>query len=237
LNHRKNVSISLFFSVLAGVLLSILVITAPSYTQPITIEAKGVIAGVFIMSCVIGISFTFKPNCLRRYQPWKKNREKNTKKKATRSFQGHHPDCHTFQNHRIKLKNKIWCAGCLGLLIGLSVSILLMLIYLILDFTQSKIISYLLFIVGLFILTFVYIEILYSKRHPLVHVFSNSLLPLSFFIIIIAVIGVTGKLLDGFFTILLCFLWLDVRIQLSKWRHFLLCTHCVESCNMFIVPV
>lgn len=233
MNHIRAVSISLLFSVLAGVLLSILVITAPSNTPPITIEEKGVIAGIFIVSCVIGISFTFKPNWIRRYQPWKKNRQKNTKKETTRLFQGHHPDCHTFQNHRIQLKHKIWCAGCLGLLIGLCISIMLMILYLILDVTQSKIISYLLFIVGLFILTFVCLEIVYSNRHPLVHVFSNSLLPLSFFIIIIAVMGLTGKLVYGFFTILLCFLWLDVRIQLSKWRHNLICTYCTESCKMY----
>ena len=233
MNHIRNVSISLLFSVLAGVFISILVITAPSYEPPITIEDKGVIAGIFIMSCVIGISFTYNPNWIRRNQPWKKNRKINTNKEATRLFQGHHPDCHTFQNHRFQLKHKTWCAGCLGLLIGSCISIMSMILYLILDVTQSKIIFYLLFIVGLFILTFVYIEIVYSNRHPLLHVFSNSLLPLCFFIIIIAVIELTGKLVYGFFTILLCFLWLDVRIQLSKWRHSLLCKYCAETCKMY----
>jgi hypothetical protein len=209
------------------------VITSPSDTPTITISEKGVIAGVFITSCVVGISFTFYPNWIRRYYPQKKNREKNTIKEVKRLFQGHHPDCHTFQNHRIQWKHKTWCAGCLGLLIGLCASTMLMILYLIIDFKQPKMISYLLFIVGLFILIFVYFEIVYSNRHPLLHVFSNSLLPISFFIIIIAVIGLTGKVLYGFFTILLCFLWLDVRIQLSKWRHRLLCIYCKESCKMY----
>jgi len=237
LNQKRNFSIYLLFSILAAVFMSILAITAPSYIHPILIEEKSVIAGLFIISCVIGIFFTLNPNWLRRHLSQEKNRENNTNKGATRVFQGHHPDCYIFQNHRIQWKHKTWCAGCLGLLIGLGVSILLMLLYLILDVPQSKIISYLLFIVGLFILTFVFIEIVYSNRHPLVHVFFNSLLPLSFFLIIIAAIGLTGKLVYGFFTILLCFLWLDVRIQLSKWRHRFLCTHCVESCKMFKVPV
>jgi ABC-type nickel/cobalt efflux system permease component RcnA len=233
LNHISNVSVYLLFSVFAAVFINILVIASPSDSPTITISEKEIIAAMFIMSCVIGISFTVNPNWARRYQPWKKNREKKTNKEATRLFQGHHPDCHTFQNHRIQWKHKTWCAGCLGLLIGLCVSIMLMILYLILDVTQSKIISYLLFIIGLFILTFVYIEIVYSNRHPLLHVFSNSLLPLSFFIIIIAIIGLTGKLVYGFFTILLCFLWLDVRIQLSKWRHSLLCTYCTETCKIY----
>jgi hypothetical protein len=209
------------------------VITSPSDSPTIAISEKEIIAAMFIMSSVVGISFTVSPNWVRRYLPQKKNNEKNTNKEATRMFQGHHPDCHTFQNHRIQWKNKTWCAGCLGLLIGLNVSIMLMILYLLIDFRQPKMISYLLFIVGLFILTFVYFEIVYRNRHPLLHVFSNSLLPLSFFIITIAVVGLTGKLVYGFFTILLCFLWLDVRIQLSKWRHRLLCINCTEYCKMY----
>ncbi len=89
-------------------------------------------------SCVFGISFTFHPNWVRRYLPQKKNREKNTTTRLKRSFQGHHPDCHTFQNHTIQWRHKTWCAGCLGLLIGLCVSILLMILYIITDFTQLK---------------------------------------------------------------------------------------------------
>jgi hypothetical protein len=233
LNQIRSVSVYLIFSFLATVLIGILVITSPSDTPTITISEKGVIAGVFITSCVVGISFTFYPNWIRRYYPQKKNREKNTIKEVKRLFQGHHPDCDIFQNHRIQWKHKTWCGGCLGLLIGLNVSIMLMILYLIIDFKQPKMISYLLFIIGLFILILVYFEIVYRKRHSLLHVFFNSLLPLSFFIITIAVVGLTGIVVYGFFTILLCFLWLDTRIQLSKWRHTLLCTYCTESCKMY----
>jgi len=233
LNQIRNVSVYLLFSFVAAVFIGILVITSPSDTPTITISEKGVITGIFITSCVVGISFTFYPNWVRRYYPQKKNREKNTIKEVQRLFQGHHPDCHTFQNHRIQWMHKTWCAGCLGLLIGLCASIMLMILYLLIDFKQPKMISYLLFIVGLFILTFVYFEIVYRKRHPMLHVFSNSLLPLSFFIITIAVVGLTGNVVYGFFTILLCYLWLDARIQLSKWRHRLLCTYCTESCKMY----
>jgi hypothetical protein len=237
LNQIRNVSVYLIFSFLAAVFIGILVITSSYDTPSITISEKAVIAGIFITSCVVGISFTFCPNWVRRYHPQKKKREKNSIKEGKRLFQGHHPDCHTFQNHRIQWKHKTWCAGCLGLLIGLCASIMLMILYLIIDVKQPKMISYLLFIVGLFVLTFVYFEIVYRNRHPMLHVFSNSLLPLCFFIITIAVVGLTGKLLYGFFTILFCFLWLDARIQLSKWRHSLLCTYCIESCKMYDVSI
>ncbi|VVB60102.1 Uncharacterised protein [uncultured archaeon] len=233
MNQIRNVSVYLIFSFVAAVFIGILVITSPSDSPTITISEKEIITAMFIMSSVVGISFTVSPNWIRRYHSQKKNGEKNTIKEGKRSFQGHHPDCHTFQNHRIQWKHKTWCAGCLGLLIGLNVSIMLMILYLIFDVRQPKMISYLLFIVGLFILTFVYFEIVYRNGHPLLHIFSNSLLPLSFFIIIIAIIGLTGKFAYGFFTMLVCFLWLDTRVQLSKWRHSLLCLNCSESCKMY----
>jgi hypothetical protein len=233
LNQTRNVILYLIFSFLAAVFIGIFMITSPSDSPTISISEKGIIAGIFITSCVVGISFTLRPNWVRRYLPQIKKREKNTRSGVMRSFRGHHPDCHTFQNHTIQWKDKTWCAGCLGLFIGLCVSILLMMLYIITDYTQLKMISYMLFILGLFILIVVYLEIMYGSRHPIFHVLSNGMLPLAFFSITISVVGVTGKYVYGLFTILLCFLWLDVRIQLSKWRHRLFCLDCTESCKMY----
>ncbi|MCX6662347.1 MAG: hypothetical protein NTY91_07350 [Euryarchaeota archaeon] len=105
------------------------------------------------------------------------------------------------------------------------------------DYQPTNMISYLLLLLGLFILLVVYIEVLYRSRYAIVHVIINSLMPFSFFIITIAVGGLTGKFVYGFFTILLCFLWLDTRIHLSKWHHRSLCKNCFESCKMFMVRV
>jgi hypothetical protein len=237
LNQTRNVIVYLIFSFIAAAFLGILVITTPSDTSAITISEKRIIGGVFLICCIFGISFTIRPNWVRRYFPQKKNKEKNIINEGKRSFRGHHPDCHTFQNHIFQRKQKTWCAGCLGLFIGLCVSILLMILYIVINLTQLKIISYLFFILGLFILPFIYLEIIQRSKHPLVHILSNSMLPLSFFFITISVIGLTGKLVYGLFTILLCFLWLDTRIQLSQWRHRLLCMYCTESCKMYDMTV
>jgi len=119
----------------------------------------------------------------------------------------------------------------------LCVSIFLMILYMGMNFHPTKMMALLLLLLGLLIVPVVYSEILYRNRYAIVHVFLNSLLPLSFFVITVTVGEITGEFIYGFFTILLCFLWLDTRIQLSKWRHGLLCAHCVESCKMFSVPV
>ncbi len=234
MKYVRTLSLYLAFSFIAAVLITLLVIMTPDHTSPISFLEKVGLAGLFLFCCIIGISFTLHPNWVRRYFSKFKDKEKNTQQQVKRSFQGHHPDCPTFQNHTIHWNKKTWCAGCLGLFIGLCASMVLMILYVVTDFQLTNMMSYLLILLGLFILPVVYIEILYRSRYAIVHVIINSLMSLSFFIIIIAVGELTGKFVYGFFTILLCFLWLDVRIQLSKWHHGSLCKNCFESCKMFL---
>jgi len=206
---------------------------SPTYTALLSFSEKVGIASVFILCCCAGISFTFKPNWVQHHFSQSKNQKKNTKSQQKRSFQGHHPDCTTFQNHTIKWKTKIWCAGCLGLFIGLCASIALMTLYMITDVKLTKMMAAFLLFLSVLLLAVVYIEIFHRSKHATVHAVINSLMPLSFFMIIIAVGEITGEFLYGLFSILLCFLWLDTRIQLSKSHHRILCRNCVESCKMF----
>ncbi|HIH29704.1 MAG TPA: hypothetical protein HA260_07880 [Thermoplasmata archaeon] len=229
----KTLFIYLTFSIIAALLLIFLVVTTPSHTSSLSTSEKGVIASVLILCCCFGISFTLRPNWVRNYFNRSKKQGKNTSSQEKRSFQGHHPECLTFQSHTIRWRQKIWCAGCFGLFIGLCGSIILMIFYMIVDFQLTKIIALLLLPSGFFILAVVYIEILHRSKHATVHALLNSFLPLSFFLIIITVGEITGDLVYGLFSILLCFLWLDTRIQLSKSHHRILCRNCVESCKMF----
>jgi hypothetical protein len=235
LKNTRTLFTYLTFSCIAGVLIILVIGTASSHLPPLSFEEKAGIVGVFVLCCGLGISFTFRPNWLRRQFPKSQSEETNTPPQKKQSFQGHHPSCATFQNHTIQWKEKTWCAGCLGLFIGLCDSIVFMILYLTTDFQISKMMALLLVLLGLCILILVYIETLYQSRYARVHVVMNSLLPLSFFIITIAIAAGTGNVVYGLFTILLCFLWLDTRIQLSKWHHSLLCTQCSESCKMFTV--
>ena len=229
--------IYLIFSFIAAVLLILLVGLTPSPSTSFSFVEKSGIASAFILCCCVGISFTFKPNWLRQYVSKSKNQIHEMQPKGKQSFQGHHPVCLTFQSHTIHWQGKMWCAGCLGLCVGLCVSIALMILYLILEFQPKQITALLLLLLGLFILAVVFIEIYHRKRHTKVHVFINSLLPLSFFLAIVAVVGATGELLYGFLSLLLCFLWLDTRIQLSKSHHNILCRKCAETCKMFSEPL
>jgi nitrate/nitrite transporter NarK len=233
LKESRTVFFYLLFSFIAAILVVLFVLLTPRSSAPPTFLEKLGIASVFILSCCIGISFTLKPNWIRRYGSKVKNQDNSTPPHITKSFQGHHPVCPTFQNHTIQWRKQIWCAGCLGLLLGFCGAILLMILYSIMNLQFSRTTGLFLIFFGFFIFAVVLIEIQYQRKHTITHVVINSLLPLGFFLIIIAVQESTGDLLYSFFSLLFCFLWLDTRIQFSKTRHRVLCRNCAEPCKMF----
>ena len=237
MNQIKIVLSYLGLSVAGAALLVVFVLMTPAPTRTLVVREKMVVAGVFIIICVFGVSFSLRPNWLRPFISKKDNTEKNHSEALQRSFRGHHPDCETFENHRMIYQNKTWCAGCLGLLIGCLLSIILMILYVVVPFQQSPTISRLLLPLGLLIIAFVFLESIVGSRHSIIHVLSNGMLVLSSFFITTSIVELSGKVVYGLFTILLCILWLDTRIQLSRWHHRRLCSSCPESCKIYVSTI
>lgn len=234
MRESRTILLYLFFSVIAMIFAIVLIELTPIQITHLSNIEKGEIASIFIICCLFGISFTMKPNWLRRPLSASKNPQKNSQSNEERLFLGHHPVCSPFQYHMIQINGTTFCAGCLGLSVGLFGAIISMVVYTTTDIQQTKISSSLLLLLGLIFLLLVYIEIFRRSGSPMLHVFLNSLMPLGFSLITIAVVGFTGKPLYGLFSILLCFLWLDTRIRLSKWRHSCICQQCHESCKRFL---
>ena len=222
------------FSIISVMLLLSVIIFNISSENTIGLNDRLFVGIFFILSCLIGITLTIYPGWIRRLikNRFQKPTNKNTKK-LKRNRIGHHPDCNEFKNHTIKIKNRIHCAGCLGLAIGCIISIFLMIIY-VQNFLKisSDIFLYLIFI-GFLIIGFVFIEIMFNNRNTLIHITSNSLLVLGFLLIIVSIVEITGNKNYGIISILFSFLWLDTRIQLSNWHHRTICMNCNESCKMY----
>lgn len=227
----------LALSAVGAALLIVFVSLTPVPSRPMVLLEKIVAATIFVILCVFGISFTLRPNWVRPLIFKKNVTLKNHIDALQRSFRGHHPDCETFEKHRMIYQNKTWCAGCLGLLIGCLLSIILMILYVIVPFQQPSTISRLLFILGLLIIALVYLEIIRGSRHSIFHVLSNSMLVLSFFFITTSIMELSGKVEYGLYTILLCILWLDTRIQLSSWHHRRLCRSCLQPCKIYVATI
>jgi hypothetical protein len=192
------------------------------------------VSGIFIFSCLIGISLAIYPGWHRRFlkRRIRTDGNQNIQKKA-RKREGHHPNCDHFKNHTVKIKNKLYCAGCLGIALGCIISIFIMIFYTLIIVKLSSTIFLLLIMLSLIIIGFVYMEIILFKRNTFIHIISNLLLVISFLVITISITEITGNKIYGVISIILSFLWLDTRIQLSNWHHTLICKKCDESCKMY----
>lgn len=223
----------LVLSFISIVFLVILIVTAPSQTDIIVLPEKFFVAIVFVTSCIFGITLALFPGWLRKSFKLRDQHVHALSKKTERHYKGHHPDCDAFKSHTVTIKNRVWCAGCLGLIIGSLISIIA--IVCILFFIDSWQISLLygFFILGCIILAVVYSEIVVPVRYAIVHVFSNSMLIVSFLFFTLSIFYITGKIVYGVIAILFSFLWLDTRIQLSSYSHKRICQLCVERCKMY----
>jgi hypothetical protein len=237
LNQTKQVLFYLASSVIGAALLVGLAFQTPA-SHPLSMFPGTIgIAGVFILCCVFGISFSLRPNWVRLFIRKKEETTANRSQAVQRLFHGHHPDCETFENHRWMSQNKTWCAGCLGLLIGCLLSIILMILYVVVSLHLSPMISRLFLFLGLVIIALVYLEIIQKRHHASIHVLSNGMLVLSFFFITVSIIELLGKVEYGLYTILLCMLWLDTRVQLSRWHHNRLCRSCPQLCKTYVAMI
>ena len=232
----KNIFYYLFLSI-AGAILLLLTSFNTSTINVIGIYDRLFIAGTSIIGCVFGISIAFYPGWFRINSKSRNHgKKKENPQGIVRKRKGHHPDCDQFQNHIFRIKNKTFCSGCFGLAIGSIISILVMIIYVFIEIQQPVIVFYYFITIGLIIIGLVYIEIMLPKRITILHVISNAFLIISFLLLTIGIFEITGNKIYGAITVLLSVLWLDTRIQLSKWRHIMICHNCAESCKMYFNP-
>jgi len=227
----------IFYYIILSIIAAALVLLLACFTAPAastSFSDKIIVGAAFIASCVFGISLAVYPRWFQRFTKRETHRaQKQQTGKTTIQYQGHHPDCEKFTTHTIKIKGKIMCAGCLGLSIGSFLSIAVVILYIGSIHEQLAPVLHLLLILGLLIIFLAYIEITLPRRHAVVHVIANVFLVVGFLLITISVVEITGTIIYGLLMALLSFLWLDTRIQLSNWRHGLICKNCNELCKMY----
>lgn len=234
MKRNKIIFYYIILSIIASIFFLILTFLSPLHTNVIVIYDKLFIGGAFITSCIFGISLAVYPQWLKKLTKHTTSHLDDIKyKKKIRRYYGHHPDCGNFKNHIIEIKNKTFCAGCLGLSIGSMISIILMSIYVIAVKEESTIEFYYLIFFGLIIIGFIYVEIILTIRNAIIHVISNIFLVLSFFIVTISIFEITGNKVYGIISVIISFLFLSTRIQLSNWQHTRICERCNETCKVY----
>jgi len=234
LKQKSDIIYYILLSIIATFLLLILIYLGSSKTNIIDLYDKLLIGGLFIICCLFGISLALYPGWYKKISKTSKNNlNKKNDKIALRKRKGHHPDCDQFKNHVIRLDSNVLCTGCLGLSIGSISSIFLMLIYVVITSEKTLMVFYLLVFLGLIMIAFNFIEIMFPIRHKIIHIFSNIFIVVGFLLIVIGVFEITGSKTYAIISIIFSVLWLYTRIQLSNRRHSLICSSCNKKCKMY----
>lgn len=234
MNLKRNVAIYVILSAIGGVLLTVVALF--SETGDITTNDKIVVGGAFIASCVFGISLAWRPGWTRC--SWRNVSHADPRnQEATKGINwvGHHPDCENFRGHVIRLGNRNLCAGCTGLALGAILGIILTIPYILLPVNAQVPEEILrdLFFVGLVLVAIGFADIAFSLGGAGLHGDLSSFLVLGFFFVVVGIHQLSGSVAFGLMSILIAFLWLDTRIQLSRWRHVRTCEDCGEPCKAY----
>jgi hypothetical protein len=221
-------------SIIGALFIILFAILGSSENANIKIFDKLIIGLAFIISCILGISLAFKPNWIKTSLETQSNKLKSKQNQLHIQREGHHPICGQFTSHTIKINDRLYCAGCTGLTIGAIIACILMVVYIVLQFSIPMFISYFIMLVGMVLITLNYLSILFHYKNAQLQLLSSMLLIIGFFLIIIGIFQVTGDIIYGLFGVIISFLWLDTRIQLSYWRHTKLCNNCQETCKAYL---
>lgn len=217
----------------AGIVIAISWFGSSSVDSP-DILGRLLMGGTFVASCLFGISLAFRPGWIKGFtRRGNHSANRGQGHGGTRKRRGHHPDCEGFEAHVINRENRTLCAGCTGLAIGSIVSIFLMIVYVFLPATIPPAIPYVLVTLGMIFIAFNFLEIAIPIRNALLHLTANVFLVVSFLFIVIGVFQLTGSTIYGIVGIVISFLWLDTRVQLSKWRHAEVCGNCTKTCKAY----
>jgi len=231
LNRRRTVEGYALLSAVAAAMLIILAWNGGQQSPGPDLMDKVIVSLAFMASCAWGIIKSYRPGFLRRKRG--AGPTDQTAKTFRTVYVAHHPDCGRFDDRVVVIKGGKYCGGCMGLLLGSLIALMMVSAYLLtpgLGATEG--VLTLSFGIGLVALCL--LEIGMDRGAPWTHFLANLLLVLGFFFVTIGVLSSTGSVAYALIAILVCYLWLDTRIQLSDWRHADTCGSCGRGCGYYL---
>ncbi len=235
-NYRNsNVTYLVIISFLGLLLIALLTIFPPAATGNLPWR-KPLIGSIFSSICVLGILAVFSPaQCSKILKLGKKeslNKSISAKLIShgmSSSLQGHHPNCGKYSAHIFQIRNKTFCAACVGLLLGGLIALTGSLLYFFGNwriFGQNSSLMVLVGILG------VGLGLFQFKFRNLVRLSLNTFFVLGTFFILVGIDEFVYSLMVDLFVVSLILFWLFTRISLSQWDHEQICSKCnVVGCE------
>lgn len=144
-------------------------------------------------------------------------------------YEGHHPSCGRFGTHVLRIGNKVYCAGCSGLLTGAVIAILVSLTYAASAFVVHEGAIF----VFWFGLSAVLLGLLqYAKALMSVswfHFILNVVFVVGTLFMLIGVIETNGTVVVEMYFLVTTVYWILTRIVLSNLEHQKICAMCTSS--------
>ena len=238
--HKQYRSFDISFLVLISFLglLLIAVLTAfpPNVTGNIPWR-KPLIGSIFSTICILGILAVFSPTrCLKILKLRRRETTSNSSSgkyishSSSPSMQGHHPSCGKFSAHIFRIRNKTFCAACVGLLLGGLLALTGALLYFFGNWCIAEQNSSIIILVGIL---GVGLGLFQFKFRSLLRLFLNIFFVLGTLLILIGIDDFVHSLMVDLFVVSLILFWLFTRISLSQWDHKRICSECnVADCEL-----
>ncbi len=230
MSRRDTLLTYTLLSTAAAILLIVIAWNGHKEPGQLSFEDEAIVLAAFMASCVVGIVLSVRPRSL--FKRAKRSRAEPPENEEGPRYVAHHPDCGSFEDRVVTSRGKIYCSGCLGLMVGSAAMLAFSLIYLArieLDAMEGMYAT----LVGLATVVICLLWIASSLGSGWSQVLANSFLVVGFFLVTIGVLSATGDVAFGLVSVVVCFLWLDTRIKVSDWRHSRTCRSCGRGCGFY----
>ncbi|MCW3981586.1 MAG: hypothetical protein NWE81_00490 [Candidatus Bathyarchaeota archaeon] len=202
---------------------------------------RQLVGASFSLICILGIlAGAFPSRCSTMFH-FKKGRQKSTSQDVDAAFgesvgfRGHHPDCDHFSAHVIQVGDWVFCAGCVGLMLGAGLSLLGVVTFFFLGQPMQANHS-LPFWAGFVGVAFGLLQYhVFNWGRASVHLIVNTYFVFGVFLLLVGIDGGTQNLTIESYLLVLSVLWIFTRILLSQIDHRKTCKACsVQDCRILI---
>jgi len=238
MSKQNSIQLHIKYQLLVSLLSLLLIILLRVFPPAITgdfLWRKSVIGSIFSIFCLLGILAVFSPKqCFRIFNFRKKSQTavsdsaKFVFHDTSNVLEGHHLTCGKFSAHIFRIRERTFCAACIGLLLGGLLALVGAVVYFFCDWRVSEQ-SSLLVLLGIVWVSF---GLFQFKFRSLIRLSLNALFVLGALSILIGIDESVHSLTFDLLVVCLIVFWLLTRISLSEWDHEMICSGCdTENCG------
>jgi hypothetical protein len=210
-------------SVFGMILVTVWAINPPTSGATVSWR-KPLIGSLFSLICILGILAALFPNkCSETFHFREAMRSSVSYQILVAS---HHPDCQRFSAHVLRIRGRMRCAACYGLLLGAVVALVGAVLYFFSGWQigDARSLPALIGVLGVFA------GFLQSKFKAYVRLTLNSLFVLGGFLCLVGIDQTSQDFAIDLFLIMVITFWILTRVQLSQWDHSRICDNCESPC-------